>query len=93
MTKDGLEKAITLNELREHDKEDSPWFVVNGEVYDGTAFLQGHPGGASSITSAAAMDSTDEFMAIRKSLHTSHHHTKPILTNSQQQTAKTPKQC
>jgi nitrate reductase (NAD(P)H) len=72
MTKDGLEKAITLDELREHDKEDSPWFVVNGEVYDGTAFLQGHPGGASSITSAAAMDSTDEFMAIRKFLHPPH---------------------
>ena len=66
MTKDGLEKIITINELREHDKEDNPWFVVNGEVYDGTAFLQGHPGGAQSIISAAALDSSDEFMAIRK---------------------------
>jgi len=66
MTKDGLKKLITIDELRQHDKEDSPWFVVNGEVYDGTAFLEGHPGGAQSIISAAALDSSDEFMAIRK---------------------------
>lgn len=66
MTKDGLKSLITIDELRKHDKEDSPWFVVNGEVYDGTAFLEGHPGGAQSIISAAALDSTDEFMAIRK---------------------------
>ena len=66
MTKDGLKKLITIDELREHDKEDSPWFVVNGEVYDGTAFIEGHPGGAQSIISAAALDCSDEFMAIRK---------------------------
>lgn len=67
MTKGGLNNTITIDELRKHDKEDSPWFVVNGEVYDGTPFLEGHPGGAQSIISAAALDSTDEFMAIRKS--------------------------
>jgi nitrate reductase (NAD(P)H) len=67
MTKEGLKKTITIDELRQHDKEDNPWFVVNGEVYDGTAFLPGHPGGAQSIISAAALDSSDEFMAIRKS--------------------------
>jgi nitrate reductase (NAD(P)H) len=80
MTKDGLEKVITLAELREHDKEDSPWFVVNGEVYDGTAFLEGHPGGASSITSAAALDSSDEFMAIRKFPAPLHHLSETALT-------------
>jgi nitrate reductase (NAD(P)H) len=69
MVKDGVDRKITLEELRTHDKEDAPWFVVRNEVYDGTAFLEGHPGGASSIINAAALDSTDEFMAIRK-----HHH-------------------
>jgi nitrate reductase (NAD(P)H) len=67
MTKDGLNREITIDELKKHDKEDYPWFVVNGEVYDGTAFLKEHPGGAQSIISAAGLDSTDEFMAIRKS--------------------------
>lgn len=77
MTKDGLVHKITIDELRKHDKEDAPWFVVNGEVYDGTPFLQGHPGGAQSIISAAGLDSTDEFMAIHsetaKGMMTSYH--------------------
>ena len=64
MKKDGLDKLITIDELRKHDDEKNPWFVVNGEVYNGAAFLEGHPGGAQSIISAAGMDATDEFMAI-----------------------------
>ncbi|KAL5316528.1 hypothetical protein ACEPPN_015577 [Leptodophora sp. 'Broadleaf-Isolate-01'] len=64
MTKDGLDRSITIDELRKHDGESCPWFVVNGEVYDGTAFLEGHPGGATSIIGAAGQDATDEFMAI-----------------------------
>ncbi|QDS71006.1 hypothetical protein FKW77_007843 [Venturia effusa] len=64
MTKDGVNVEISIDLLRKHDKEDAPWFVVNGEVYDGTKFLEGHPGGATSIIAAAGMDSTDEFMAI-----------------------------
>jgi nitrate reductase (NAD(P)H) len=66
MTKDGVDKVISLDELKKHDTaESNPWFVVNGQVYDGTAFLEGHPGGAQSIVSAAAQDASDEFMAIR----------------------------
>ncbi|KAF1995311.1 nitrate reductase [Amniculicola lignicola CBS 123094] len=64
MTKDGLDREIDIDELRKHDTKEEPWFVVNGEVYDGTAFLEGHPGGAQSIISAAGLDATDEFMAI-----------------------------
>ncbi|KAL3418267.1 hypothetical protein PVAG01_09983 [Phlyctema vagabunda] len=64
MTKDGVETAITIDELRKHDTETSPWFVLAGQVYDGTAFLEGHPGGATSIMAAAGQDATDEFMAI-----------------------------
>jgi nitrate reductase (NAD(P)H) len=66
MIKDGVDREIAIDELRKHDQADQPWFVVNGEVYDGTAFLESHPGGAQSIISAAGLDSTDEFMAIRK---------------------------
>ena len=66
MTKEGLDRIITIDELRKHDNKDSPWFVLNGEVYDGTPFMKEHPGGAQSIISAAGLDSSDEFMAIRK---------------------------
>ena len=64
MKKEGINKMITIDELRKHDSEHRPWFVLNGEVYDGTKFLDEHPGGAQSIISAAGMDATDEFMAI-----------------------------
>jgi nitrate reductase (NAD(P)H) len=66
LTKDGVDKIIAIDDLRKHDTAVEPWFVLNGEVYDGTAFLQGHPGGAQSIISAAGLDATEEFMAIRK---------------------------
>ena len=64
MTQDSIKREISADELKDHENDDDPWFVVKGEVYAGAAFLKGHPGGASSITSAAGQDSTDEFMAI-----------------------------
>ncbi|KAF2156975.1 NiaD, nitrate reductase [Myriangium duriaei CBS 260.36] len=64
MTNDTINREISLEEFQAHNTDEDPWFVVNGEVYDGKPFLEGHPGGASSITSAAGQDSTDEFMAI-----------------------------
>ena len=64
MTKEGLKNEISIDELRKHDNETDPWFVVNGEVYSGTSFMKDHPGGAQSIISAAGVDSSDEFMGI-----------------------------
>ena len=64
MIKEGLKNPITIDELRKHDKDEHPWFVINGEVYDGTAFMAEHPGGAQSIISAAGLDSSEEFVAI-----------------------------
>lgn len=66
MKKEGVNRSITIEELKAHDLPTEPWFVVNGEVYDGTKFLEGHPGGAQSIISAAATDASEEFLAIRK---------------------------
>lgn len=70
MIKEGLTAELTVDELRTHGTKDSPWFVINGHVYDGTAFLNDHPGGAQSIISSAGVDATEEFMAIRESLTT-----------------------
>ena len=66
MKKDGLNREISLKELRDQCAKGSPWFVVNGEVYDGTAFLEPHPGGAQSIISSAGLDVSDEFIEIRE---------------------------
>lgn len=89
LTNPSVTRIIDINELRKHDSRDEPWFVVNGEVYDGTAFLQEHPGGATSITAAAGLDATDEFMGIRMAPRT------PPRINSQLtviQTAKARRQ-
>ena len=59
-----LTREVTLADFRLHEEAAHPWFVMQGQVYDGTSFLKEHPGGAQSIISAAAQDSTDEFMAI-----------------------------
>ncbi|KAI1124931.1 nitrate reductase [Nemania abortiva] len=64
MTNSKVNRVITLEELKSHDGETEPWFVVNGEVYDGTGFLEGHPGGPTSITGAAGQDASEEFLAI-----------------------------
>lgn len=55
---------IPMEEVEKHDKDDDCWFVVNGQVYDGTKFLKEHPGGAESIIMASGADATDDFMAI-----------------------------
>ena len=87
MIKEGVKRTITIDELRKHDSEQAPWFVVNGEVYDGTSFMKEHPGGAQSILSAAGLDSSDEFMAIRKS-HPFH---LIVVANCARQTPKQPR--
>lgn len=66
MKKDGLNNEISLQELQSQSTKGVPWFVVNGEVYDGTGFLEGHPGGAQSIISSAGLDVSDDFNEIRE---------------------------
>jgi nitrate reductase (NAD(P)H) len=67
LTRDGIDRQISAAELKQHDGETAPWFVVNGQVFDGTRFLQEHPGGAASIVGAAGQDVTEEFLTIRES--------------------------
>ncbi|KAF4996407.1 hypothetical protein FGRMN_4516 [Fusarium graminum] len=64
MTNPQINRKITIQELKVHSGEEEPWFVIDGEVYDGTPYLSGHPGGATSIFGVAGQDATEEFMAI-----------------------------
>ncbi|KAK0388670.1 hypothetical protein NLU13_4913 [Sarocladium strictum] len=64
MTRADVKRIITPEELEAHDNDTEPWFVVNGQVYDGTPFLEGHPGGAASIFGVAGQEATEEFMTI-----------------------------
>lgn len=67
MKKAGVNRQIDLAELKANSSSENPWFVVDGEVYDGTGFLEGHPGGAISIASSAGLDVSEDFIAIRES--------------------------
>lgn len=58
------EKRYTMSEVRKHSSQDSAWIVVHGHVYDCTAFIKDHPGGADSILINAGTDCTEEFDAI-----------------------------
>ena len=58
------DRRVTKRELAAHTGEDSAWFAYHGRVYDGTAFLDAHPGGADSILIAAGGDATADFDAI-----------------------------
>jgi nitrate reductase (NAD(P)H) len=64
MKDDKKDIIITAEMLKEHANEDTPWFIVNGHVYDGTPFLKLHPGGGESITLVAGEDASEDFMAI-----------------------------
>lgn len=63
MINPAISRKITRTELEAQDRE-KPWFVVKGQVYDGTPFLEEHPGGPDSIILVAGEDATDDFMAI-----------------------------
>ncbi|KAI9569846.1 hypothetical protein HD554DRAFT_2327805 [Boletus coccyginus] len=63
LTKPGVTMKITPEELKKQNRE-QPWFVVNGEVYDGTPFLNEHPGGGDSIILVAGEDASEDFFAI-----------------------------
>jgi nitrate reductase (NAD(P)H) len=66
MTDPKRTRLVGVDEFRKHSGEEQPWFIVNGQVFDGTPFLERHPGGAASIFGAAGQDVTEEFMTIRK---------------------------
>lgn len=52
------------SEVKKHNSAASAWIIVHGHVYDCTAFLRDHPGGADSILINAGTDCTEEFDAI-----------------------------
>jgi nitrate reductase (NAD(P)H) len=63
LTKPSINRKITQEELKAQNRQ-QPWFVVNGEVYDGTPFLKDHPGGGDSILLVAGEDASEDFFAI-----------------------------
>lgn len=64
MTRDGVNRQITMEEVEKHTTEGDCWFINEGEVYDATPFMKEHPGGADSIVGVGGEDASEDFMAI-----------------------------
>ncbi len=49
---------VSYEEVQRHNTADDCWLVINGQVYDVTAFLNLHPGGKQVILKMAGQDAT-----------------------------------
>lgn len=54
-------KTFTMAEVQKHNSASSCYTAVNGSVYDVTAWISKHPGGAKAITSMCGKDASDAF--------------------------------
>jgi cytochrome b involved in lipid metabolism len=55
-----VSKSISLNEIANHSNASDCWTAINGNVYNLTDFIPGHPGG-NIITTACGIDGTSAF--------------------------------
>ncbi|KAF9108634.1 hypothetical protein BGX29_009289 [Mortierella sp. GBA35] len=56
----------TLADVKEHNRYDDAWTVLNGKVYNMTAYLPFHPGGEKEIMRCAGRDGTRLFNLTHK---------------------------
>ncbi len=54
--------TITAAEVSQHATPDDCWTIIDGAVYDMTAFLNKHPGGSDAISGLCGRDGTDGFL-------------------------------
>ncbi|TIC33060.1 hypothetical protein E3Q09_03495 [Wallemia mellicola] len=52
---------FTVEDVKQHNKKDDCWVIINDEVLDVTKFLPEHPGGEKAILLYAGRDATEEF--------------------------------
>ena len=54
-------KAISIAEVRKHNKPTDCWAVINKKVYNLTTWVAQHPGGSGAITRLCGTDGTRAF--------------------------------
>ena len=65
----GAAKTFTADEVAQNTGTNGTdcWFIVNNKVYNGTPFLEDHPGGGASILIVGGQDCSEEFEALHSS--------------------------
>ncbi|KAM7517105.1 hypothetical protein LguiA_006688 [Lonicera macranthoides] len=58
-----MEKYITAEELKKHNKREDLWIAIQGKVYNVTDWAKEHPGGDIPLLNLAGQDVTDAFIA------------------------------
>ena len=53
--------SLTMAQVKANNSASSCWSVINGNVYDLTSWISGHPGGRSAIISICGVDGTSAF--------------------------------
>jgi cytochrome b involved in lipid metabolism len=53
-------------EVGEHNNADDLWIIVNGQVFDITAYQHDHPGGEKVFKKVAGVDATKQFLKNHK---------------------------
>ncbi|KAK3346800.1 acyl-CoA dehydrogenase/oxidase [Lasiosphaeria hispida] len=56
-----MSKTFSQSDVASHNKADSLWIVVDGNVYDLTAFQDDHPGGKKILQRVAGKDASKQF--------------------------------
>lgn len=57
----GKQMVVSAEELRKHDQVDDCWLAIRGKVYNVTAYIDYHPGGAEELMRGAGKDATKLF--------------------------------
>jgi cytochrome b involved in lipid metabolism len=59
--KETMSKTFSQADVASHNKADSLWIVVDGDVYDLTKFQDDHPGGKKILQRVAGKDASKQF--------------------------------
>jgi cytochrome b involved in lipid metabolism len=68
----GTDLSLNNQEIAKHNKSSDCWIVISGKVYNVTAEISLHPGGASTITPYCGKDATKAFATKDKSSANNH---------------------
>ena len=58
--------SYTMAQVSANKSATKCWSVINGDVYDLTAWINAHPGGAGAIISLCGTDGTQDFLAMHR---------------------------